>query len=154
MKRPPVLPVTLTVLFFLLLAVTGNLRNIHINAASIGPLFCMGGLLLLAYDFKSLLLMPERANRNDDLPELTDEEFREHHRLCGELLEWYALPQVLPFLYFGEGWTIVLSLVLFFLPFFGVYFYVNHKYRPIVEERRNLWKKERELQEKRESGWR
>ncbi len=153
MKKHAVLPVALTALSFLLLAVTGNLRNIHVNAASIAPLFCMGGLLFLAYDYKILAVMSDRASRNDNIPDLTDEEFREHHRLCGELLEWYAVPQILPFFYFGEGWTTVLSLLLFFLPFFGVMFYVNHKYRPIVKERRKRWKNEREQQEKLEYGW-
>ncbi len=154
MKKHTVLLLALTVLFFLLLAVTGNLGNIDVNAASIAPLFCMGGLLFLAYDYKTLAVMPDRVNRNDNIPDLTDEEFREHHRLCGELLEWYAVPQIIPFLYFGEGWTTVLSLVLFFLPFFAVQVYVKHRYTPLIRERRSTWKQEREHQEKLESGWR
>ncbi len=154
MKKYAILPVCITIFSFVILAVTGNVTNLRISAVSIAPLFCAAGIVLIAWDMKTLFLNTERSSRNDDIPELTDEEFRAHHELFGNVLLWWAIPQILPLFWFGTAGKIAFSLTGFFLSLIGTGLYTKYRFRPIIKNRRSAEQRELDLQRKRESGWR
>lgn len=154
MRKYAVLPVCITIFSFVILAVTGNVTNLRISAVSIAPLFCAAGIVLIAWDMKTLFLNAERSSRNDDIPELTDEEFRAHHKLFGSNLLWWAIPQIVPALYFGTAGKILFSLACFFLALIVTGSCTKYQFRETITNRRRLRKQELALQLKRESGWR
>jgi len=154
MSKYAVLPVSITVLSLVLLAVTGTISDLHINAAGISPLACAAGTVLIAWDMMTLFLNSERSSRNDDIPELTDEEFLAHHKLFGSTLLWWAIPQIVPALYFGTAGKILFSLACFFLALILTGIYTKYQFRETINNRRELQKQELSLQLKRESGWR
>ena len=108
MKKYALLPASITVLSFVILAIAGT--GLRICLGSIAPLFCAAGTFLIAWDMKTLFLNSERSSRNDDIPELTDEEFRAHHELFGNVLLWWAIPQILPLFWFGTVEKTIVSL--------------------------------------------
>ena len=154
MRKYAVLPVSITVLAFVLLTVTGTISDLHINTASISPLACAAGTVLIAWDMMTLFLNSERSSRNDDIPELTDEEFFAHHKLFGSTLLWWAIPQIVPALYFGTAGKILFSLACFFLALIVTGSCTTYQFRETINNRRRLRKQELALQLKRESGWR
>ena len=154
MRKYAVLPVSITVLSFVLLTVTGTISDLHINTSSISPLACAAGTVLIAWDMMTLFLNSERSSRNDDIPELTDEEFLAHHKLFGSTLLWWAIPQIVPALYFGTAGKILFSLACFFLALIVTGSCTKYQFREIINNRRRLRKQELALQLKRESGWR
>ena len=154
MRKYAVLPVSITIFSFVILAVTGNVTNLRISAVSIAPLFCAAGIVLIAWDMKTLFLNAERSSRNDDIPELTDEEFRAHHKLFGNVLLWWAVPQILPLFWFGTVEKTIVSLTLFFAALIGTGIFCKQRFRPIIQNRRAAEQHELDLQRKRESGWR
>lgn len=154
MRKYAVLPVSITVLSFVLLAVTGTISDLHINAAGISPLACAAGTVLIAWDMMTLFLNSERSSRNDDIPELTDDEFLAHHKLFGNVLLWWAVPQILPLFWFGTVEKTIVSLTLFFAALIGTGIFCKQRFRPIIQNRRAAEQHELDLQRKRESGWR
>ncbi len=154
MKKYAILPSCLTLISLFLLAVAGQLFTFRITAVSIAPLFCAAGTILIAWDMKTLFLNSERSSRNDDIPELTDEDFRAHHELFGNILLWWAIPQILPLFWFGSAGKILFSLACFFLAIIGTGIFCKHKFRPVIEKQRAAEQHELDLQLKRESGWR
>lgn len=154
MKKYAILPVSVTLVSLILLAAAGQFFAFRITAVSIAPLFCTAGIVLIAWDMKTLFLNSERSSRNDDIPELTDEEFRAHHELFGNVLLWWAVPQILPLLWFGTVGKTIVSLTLFFAALIGTGIFCKQKFRPIIETRRTAEQHELDLQRKRESGWR
>ena len=76
MKKYALLPASITVLSFVILAIAGT--GLRICLGSIAPLFCAAGTFLIAWDMKTLFLNSERSSRNDDIPELTDEFVKEN----------------------------------------------------------------------------
>ena len=147
-------PSCVTAVLLIVLALTGEIGDIRINAGSIAPLFCAGAFLMIAWDMRTLGLNSERSSRNDDIPELTDEEFRAHHALYGSILPWWAIPQMIPVFWFGAAGKTAVSLILFFASLIGTGIFCKQKFRPILEQRRAGERRELELQRKRESGWR
>ena len=152
MKKYALLPASITVLSFVILAIAGT--GLRICLGSIAPLFCAAGTFLIAWDMKTLFLNSERSSRNDDIPELTDEEFCAHHKLFGNVLIWWTFPQIVPLLWFGTTVKTVVSLALFFAALIGTGIFCKQRFRPVIGNRRAAEQRELDLQRKRESGWR
>lgn len=153
MKKYAILPVGVTLVSLVLLAATGNFAPTHVTAVSISPLALAAGTVLIVYDFRTLFLNSERSSRNDNIPELTDEEFRAHHKLFGSVFIWWAVPHIVPALWFGTAGKIIFSFACFFLSYIGTGIYAKLKFRDTIQTRRRTQQKELELQIKRESGW-
>ena len=147
-------PSCVTAAMLTMLALNGELGVLQIHAGSIAPLFCAGALLMIAWDMRTLGLNSERSSRNDDIPELTDEEFRAHHALYGRILPWWAIPQGIPVFWFGTAGKTAVSLILFFASLIGTGIFCKRKFRPVLEQHRADERRELEIQRKRESGWR
>ncbi|MGN1346797.1 MAG: hypothetical protein ACI4V1_08420 [Eubacteriales bacterium] len=155
MNKKAWIPLTATVASFVALALTGNLGNLRLSAASISPLALAAGILAIAWDFCNADKdsTPSRAVRNDDIPDLADEEFFAHHKLFGTIFAWYAIPLLVPTLYFSDAGKLLLSLGWFLAAYIGVGFYTKYKFRTVVDARRRQEQRELENQIKRESGW-